>query len=345
MNQQESIHGLACPNCGGMVPVPEGQVIVLCPYCDLRSIVRGERGVERYQVPLDIDEKQAIDVMKKFLSSSRAITGRAAKQAKLTESFIAFLPFWVFWAHVLGWVFGKEIVGSGEDVHYEPREVKIAEDMDWNAAACDVGEFGVDSVPLADQLIEPFDADFLHDNGMVFEPLGSLSDAKASAEAEFDARVEQMAGLDKVEQVFVRQVRRRTGLVYYPLWVLRYLYRGRAYQVVVDGYTGKLLYGNAPGNTYYRAAILVGGMALGAFMLVDVTALLLYLAFQVEGAYSISFFAGGLAVFGIGIGLMRSVYRKFRYGEEYEYREHRKRWRHYKLRKVGDFFRASESAK
>ena len=53
------------------------------------------------------------------------------------------------------------------------------------------------------------------------------------------------------------------ALVYYPLWVARYHYRHRSYQVVVDGYNGRVLYGKAPGNTLYRALMLVAGTAPG----------------------------------------------------------------------------------
>jgi hypothetical protein len=38
-----------------MVPVPEGQIIVACPYCEMRSFVRGERGLQRYQVPKRVE--------------------------------------------------------------------------------------------------------------------------------------------------------------------------------------------------------------------------------------------------------------------------------------------------
>ena len=55
----EATHGLNCPNCGGVVPIPGGQVIVACPYCDMRSFVKGERGIQRYQVPHRVDRKQA----------------------------------------------------------------------------------------------------------------------------------------------------------------------------------------------------------------------------------------------------------------------------------------------
>lgn len=326
MTEREGVKGLTCPNCGGMVPIPEGEVIVRCPYCDLRSMVKGDRGLLRYQVPLQVDRGQAESAYRRFLRSSRAIAGQTARSAQMTEAFVAYMPFWAAWSRVLGWVFGEKRVGSGDDRRYEPREVRVVEDMTWNAAACDVGEFGVEAIPRIDPRLEPFNADALHATGMVFEPVSLLADAQRDAESEFARQVENKARLDRLSQVFVKFIRQRMGLVYYPLWVLRYLYRGRAYQVVVDGFGGEILYGKAPGSTIYRAAVLVGGMAVGALIAIDVSSLVFYLAAGSSDDDSGLFFAG-LALIGIGIGIMIKAYRKFRFGEVYEFRRHVKQAR------------------
>lgn len=317
MSEKDPLHGLACPRCGGMVTIPEGQLIVICPYCDLRSMVRGERGLQRYQVPLRIDRDQALAAQRQFLKSSRAIAMSAAKEAQPGEDFIVYLPYWMSWSRVFGWVFGKKRIRSGDKTTYRPKEVKVAEDMHWNGAACDVGEFGVADVPYTDQELDLFNPVQLHEQGMVFEPVGSLSEARTSAEQIFERRVEKISGLDQIAQIFQRSVRQRFGLVYYPLWVIRYLFHGRAFQVVVDGYSGKVLYGKAPGNALYRAAVLVGGMALGAFLAVDVSSLAVYWGTDSDGE---GLFLFGLAMFVVGIGLMIKVYNAFRYGEHYEYR-------------------------
>jgi DNA-directed RNA polymerase subunit RPC12/RpoP len=321
MNAPEAAHGLACPQCGGVVPVPEGQVIVACPYCDLRSLVKGERGLQRYQVPQKVAREGALEAMQRFLSGKKAIASNAARQATLEEAFIAYLPFWVNWARALGWVFGQKRVGSGDNTRYEPREVRTAQDLSWNGAACDVGEFGVTVISLQGRALEPFDPQRLHEAGLVFEPVGSLSEARTAAGNDFQERLRRAAGLDRVSQVFTRMVRARMGLVYYPLWVLRYLYRGRAFQVVVDGYSGDVLYGKAPGSTLYRAAVLVGGMALGALLAVDGSALAFYLGSQADGDSASALFVGGIVALVAGFGLMAGAYRAFRFGEQYEYRQ------------------------
>jgi DNA-directed RNA polymerase subunit RPC12/RpoP len=319
MSEKESTHGLACPNCGGMVSIPEGQLIVRCPYCEMRSLVKGERGLTRYQVPLSIKREKALPALKRFLSQHRAIASDAIRTVTLQEAFPVFLPFWTSWAHVLGWVFGQKRVGSGDDARYEPREVQVDQDATWNGAACDVGEFGVQAVTVEGRPLEVFEPETLHNQGLVFEPVGSASQARATAEETFNNLVSRAARLDRVAQAFVRFVRTRFGLVYYPLWVLRYLYRGRTYQVTLDGYSGEVLYGKAPGNTLYRAAMLVGGMALGAFLAVDGSALVFYMMANSDGD------SGGLFVFALGLlvagfGVMGVAYRKFRRGEEFEFR-------------------------
>lgn len=316
MNSPAALHGMNCPRCGGVMPIPEGQLIICCPYCDLRSYIKGERGLLRFQCARRVERQQAVSSMQKFLGSSLAIARDASAKAQVSEVFLAYMPFWAVWGRAMAWIFGQERVGSGDNKRYEPREVRVIEDVSWNGAACDTGELGVSQVPLHLHDLDPFDPEALHALGLVFEPVGSFAQASREAEADFDRHVRKKAKLDNVSQAFIRFFRKRHGLVYYPLWVLRYLYRGRAFQVVVDGVSGKVLYGKAPGNTFYRAAALVLGMALGAFVAIDGTTLALYLSSDDSD--------GILALLALtfigGLGLMWWAYRSFRYGEEYEYR-------------------------
>jgi hypothetical protein len=281
--------------------------------------VRGDVGVRRYQAPIRAGRDQALRALGQFFGNW-AIALDIRSQARVSEVFMAHLPFWTLWGRALGWAFGEKSVGSGKSRHYEPREVKIAQEMVWTGAACDVGEFGVNQVQLTNQPLDPFNSDVLHASGMVFEPVGSTSDARQAAERDFQKKVSAAANLDRISQLFVRFVNQRFGLVYYPLWVIRYLYRGRAFQVVVDGFSGKVLYGKAPGNSLYRAAMLVGGMAVGAFLAVDVPTFLL----MAVGSSHSSKGDGGLVMFAlgalaVGFGLIGFAYRAFRYGETYEY--------------------------
>jgi hypothetical protein len=66
-------------------------------------------------------------------------------------------------------------------------------------------------------------------------------------------------------------------------------------------------------------------MALGAVLAVDGAAAAFRIAIEMEGDGAGAFFFGGLAMIGLGAGLMLTGYRKFRYGEQYEFRGHQQR--------------------
>jgi hypothetical protein len=330
MSDNDALLGLGCPRCGGMVPVPEGQVIVICPFCDLRSVVQGERGMRRYQVPCRVDQDAAVKAFKKFLSSKIAIARDCARVAQMDEVLMVHLPFWTVWGRGLGWAFGEKQTGSGDDKKYEPREVKVVEELGWNGAACDVGEFGVDRISLDSRPLEPFNLEHLQYSGMVFEPVGAAAEALATARSQFEDEMKKKTRLDRISQTFIRIVRQRMGLVYYPLWVMRYLYRGRSFQVVVDGYSGEVLYGKAPGNIFYRAGVLVAGMAAGAFVTVDLS----YWLSESEDSDGL----GILAVFLFGLVLMYNSYRQYRYGEHYEYHKFRSPWQDFFKMPFGNRF-------
>ena len=310
------ITGLTCPNCAGTLSVAEGQRIVKCPYCSARSLVRGERGVRRYQVQRRVDRDAAAGAVRGFWSGmNRALD--LGRSAQIGELFLVYLPYWRVQALMAGWVFGKKKVKRGDSTRWEPREVQIMDPVGWTGAAGDVAEFGVTTLPLDNIQFAAYDPEALHSEGLVFEPTGSQTEVTERASQTWHAQAKRQANLDDVTQSALQFFRHALALVYYPLWVARYHYRQRSYQVVVDGYTGRVLYGKAPGNALYRAAMLVAGTAAGACLCVNGTALAIYLAGQASDGDAlwllvVPVLAGG--------ALITAGYRLFRWGEEIEHR-------------------------
>ncbi len=235
----------------------------------------------------------------------------------MSELFLVHLPFWAVWARGVAWAFGQVQVGSGENRRYEPREKRAVSELSWNAPACEVGEFGVQRIALEGRPLEPFNAAGLHGSGMVFEPLGSASAALETARSQFEQELKRDTQLDRTEQQFMRLAHTQLGMVYYPLWVLRYLYHGRSFQAVIDGFNGEVLYARAPGSVGYRAAALIGGMAAGAALAVDVPGLVL-LSSSGNNENDVPWVIALIAVVA-GVGLMTAGYRTFRHSEHHEY--------------------------
>jgi DNA-directed RNA polymerase subunit RPC12/RpoP len=313
MATRDRSEGLTCPNCGGIVPVAEGARTVQCPFCGMRSLVHGDSGVQRWQVTANIARDRAQEAVHGFLGGfNRAIGLR--RQARIRELFLVYLPYWRVHALVLGWLLGR--VKSGDD-ETKPVEVKVSQEMDWNDAATDVSEFGVHRVPLEGQGLLPYNEDHLHLQGMVFEPAESPTAAEEEARSYFTYRAQSTKSLTQKYFEKFHILRPRLSLVYYPLWVGRYEFRQRNYQVVVDGVSGKVLYGKAPGNIFFRAAMLVGGMALGNLLLVNGTILALLLLSDSSDDDSAMLLCLPAV---IGLAIILAGYRAFRYGEEVEQR-------------------------
>ncbi len=313
--------GLTCPACAHTVPVPEGARLVTCPSCQQRLFVQGDRGVRRWQLQRVVSRDQAQQTVTSFFNGMNK-AGDLKRNAEIKELFLAYLPFWRVMAQVAGWRLGR--VRKDKD-STKPVEVEILEEMHWNDAAVDVSEFGVNRVPLSGKNFEPFDQDRLSAEGMIFEAAESATEAAAEAAAYFQQVARSKKSLSTTYLEKFHMLRQKLSLVYYPLWVARYQYRNRSYQVVVDGVHNKILYGKAPGNVLYRAGALVVGMAVGNLLLVHGTAF----AFQVmalAGDSDNDAWALLLVPPILGILAIAQGYRSFRYGEEVEHldREARK---------------------
>lgn len=324
MNTQiDKTQGLVCPECAGLVPVPEGAHIVECPYCHLYSLVQGERGIRRWQVNNAVTREQALETAKGHFNGINK--ARDLKRvAQIDDVFLVYLPYWHLKATVAGWRFG---VIKKKDEKDEPVEAEVFEAMDWNDAALDVSEYGVHRVTIGKDQLAPFDSDLLHAQAMVFEPAESRTDAMKEAENHFLYRAREKKYISTTYFEKFHHLQPEFSIVYYPLWVIRYDYHGRHYPVIVDGVRDEILYGKAPGNVLYRAMRLVGGMMIGNFVLVNGTALMALFADGDDDGLAIL-----LLPLIIGIGLIISGYRAFRYGEEVEHVEKGSR----KARLAGD---------
>ena len=239
-------------------------ILIADDEASIRDLARLYLEKEGFRVPvsythLDVYKRQG---MRKARDLSRA--------AKIEEILLVYLPFWRVEATVAGWLFGRLRKDKDET---KPDEHYVFESMHWNDAAVDVTEFGVHRIVVSRQDLLPFDSQALHAEAMVFEPSESRTAAQDEARAHFLYRSRTAAGQTTTSYENIQLMRPEFALVYFPVWLARYSYRNRVYQVVVDGVSGKVMYGKAPGSILYRAAALVTGLAVGNLVLVNGTIL------------------------------------------------------------------------
>lgn len=74
------------------------------------------------------------------------------------------------------------------------------------------------------------------------------------------------AGVPHITYQNMHAILRKQTLVFYPVWVARYTYKERGYFATVDGVTGKVLSGRAPGDPLKQAIIGTIGSGAGGVL-------------------------------------------------------------------------------
>jgi len=301
---EQVLRGVSCPACGGSLDVQEGTLIFSCKFCKAQLLVRGERGVSRYYVALEHQRQDVIaKVAKWFQSYDKAADLRTA--ARFADVFPVFVPFWNIRGQMRGWMLGENKKTRDKETYWEPVEREIRENHELTHPACDIGEFGVKWVDLKGDTILPFDLESVQKQGMTFGVLSSRDEALQSASETFQDWSESAQKIDRVSFSKIHLVNQDCRLVYYPLWIIRYEYRNRTYQVAIDGQSGDLLYGRAPGNNLYRVYTFLGSIMAANFLL---TTIFRSVDLDHPGTY--------LVLFLIAFSVMYWGYKKFRYGGE-----------------------------
>lgn len=314
--KEKIIKGITCPSCNGELDIKEGQHSFNCKYCGTLLVVKGETGTLKYYVPRKLKREDAIAKAFKWLGTGMSKAKGLKLMSKVEDAFLVFIPYWRVKADVVGWIFGQEKRTSTSNgrttTYYVDVERKIQNSFDRTYSACDVAELGVKKINLTGDTILPVDFETLQNEGMMFNIIASEKEAFDYAKNNFAAEARNAVNLYNVSFEHYDLVRENIGIVYYPLWVIRYSYENRTYQVVVDGEDGSICYGKAPGNNLYRAIMGILGTGVGMFL---TTFFGLFLLLEVDEKFP---FIAFVISFVIGCVLIGWGYKKFRYGGELE---------------------------
>ena len=311
-SQPKLLTGLSCASCAGTIDVQEGLTNVVCRYCGTPVAVAGDRGVVRLMVLDRVDRSAAGLALRRWFAKGIRKAPALRREARLEEAFLAFFPFVRARFDVVGWVLGfkehRRKRGNRWVTEREPVEVQVERSADRTMASGDMAEFGVRRINLAGDEVAPLDDEQLRARGMVFRPQRTPGEVGEELTKAALQQIEGGGGVDHVTFSWLAVIRRRIAIVYYPLWVIRYSFRGQTYQALVDAEDGSLAYGKAPGNHLFRALSLVGACAGACFV---GTSLLQHLDVLLRSDDSL------MALGAVGIVLAGFVawgYRQFRRG-------------------------------
>ncbi|HZI64362.1 MAG TPA: hypothetical protein VFE44_06250 [Thermoanaerobaculia bacterium] len=303
------VTGLSCPSCAGALDARPGVRNLRCPFCGKTLLALGELGAERLVVEPRVDAERARERVRGWLGAGMRKDPALRREASLAEAFLCFLPFFRVQAEAIGIALGveKRTRGSGKNrrTEYVDVERRIERRLDRTFPAVNVAEWGVARVDLAGDRLVPHEAEALQRQGMVAPPTASEQEILLDALAAFREEADPARGLHETRFRHLATLRERLSVVHYPLWVVRYHFRGRSYQALVDAEDGQLAYGKAPGNDRYRAAIATLSLALAGLA----GSTILRLGFRGDDGFGALAFAAFVTV-----ALVAWGWRVFRHG-------------------------------
>lgn len=328
--------GLSCPSCGGALQLDEGEQVLNCRYCDSTLFIEGDRGVQTVSFKNKVQEGDVMRIAEGWWR--KGLKARDLKKVgRVTEVYPIYLPFWSATTKAAGWVFGyeerqrRDSQGrvTTERVH---REAMVLKDYRFSEIACDPGDLGIRSLRnfTGERALEDF--------AMIptYERTSSADDARSKAESEARSSARREAGIPHVTFERIITIPRQLSVIYYPVWVVRYSYRDRMYVLTVDGVTGQVLSGRAPGDPLFQSLAITAGSAV-AGIIGGAGLLAAFLGGMGEdGGY---FAIGGLVA---GLAILFFTYRFFRLGSEREEGEFSRKRGSAGALDIGEAFRAMQ---
>ncbi len=265
-----------CPQCSARVEVPEGQRTTTCPFCDTPYVAEGEEAPDRqppeFVLPFSVPEPEVRRRLEAFLAAGGWFTpGDLRRAARVHEVRGVYLPCWASstlsrstWSARIGewwWETRTETVTTWENGRPVTRtRTHRVRHTEWVPLE---GEFGQDHVqhlvsgsrglpqaildalgpfPLAEML--RYQPHYL--SGWAAEEYAvPREEAAAASTAVFEARELEAIGafLPGDEHADLRVQTSFSGtttdLVYLPVWLSAFRYRGRLWRYALNGATGR----------------------------------------------------------------------------------------------------------
>lgn len=273
---------VTCPRCAGVLESRPGEPVLECRHCRTPYLLtESGEGFERRYFPLKTDRLRAVGAATLWLRDCVDAPDDISAAA-FVEARLLYLPVWEARAYLVGWEFGRKYrtrrevrrVGEAEVVDLElvdeTVEAGFFDERRLYREACELEALGIGRPHITGRdFSHPFVPGGLPEGAAVLEAQGDREQLQRDARSSF---LQPPTGtLQRDSRYFL--MRESLALLYYPLWHLRYRYRDRLYDVMVDGRSSAIHAARAPADNSRRLARLIGSYAALALLLALAAAL------------------------------------------------------------------------
>lgn len=276
-----TLRSISCPRCAGPLQGRDGDRVIACAHCGTRFLTGLVDGYQRRYFPAKVERLQAVGAAAHWLWEHPDAPSDIRDSA-FVEARLLYVPIWEARAHVVGWEFGKKLRNRSEVVRVGNEDIlqnKLVEEAveegffgerRFYQEAADLDVLGMGRPHITGrEFTLPYLVGELERGAAVLESDGELATVRERAHESFLRPPTGTVARDT--RLFL--LKESAALLYYPLWTLRYRYRARLYEMVVDGRNGRVHAARAPADNRRRIALLLVSYAFLAAMLAVVASI------------------------------------------------------------------------
>jgi hypothetical protein len=241
---------IRCSHCGAPVEFEPGEIIATCKYCGFTTVIEtGQTFTFEHSLMLNkFDQTSINEPIRNWMCTGFLKPGDLARKAKTVEKNLVYLPFWVVSVEA-------KSTYKGIFERISPAIVKegtLQKEYDWLVLAREAAGFATREydVPLEGKI--PFDFRKVEGFAKVLNSeIGrdaALELARTQIEAHHRFLLQQ--DVDRIIEIKTELTLKQMVYLHAPIWFIKYEYKGKAFQLIIDGATGDALKGDIPSSKF-----------------------------------------------------------------------------------------------
>ncbi len=262
---------IKCPHCDGRLNVPKQSSTIVCEYCGTTVNVKtGEILKENYLMKLQYDLDMATEKM--FTWGTKQLGApKGLDRSKILESKLVFWPFWVIEVEAKGSYTGvqkKPDFGSRTEVSRlnwntitETNSLDVEEDIFVPANPDTPKELHNYVIPTKRK--EFFNMDKILEVQGTTIPVQMDQQTAVTRATQAMSNILKDEAMKEVDHITKMDIQTRIPAVFLvsvPIWHIKYCYKIRNYDALVDGASGRIINMKFPRKMAFRGMTLLSGL-------------------------------------------------------------------------------------
>jgi hypothetical protein len=241
---------IRCSHCGAPVEFKPGEIVATCKYCGFTTVIEtGQAFTFEHSLILNrFDIKTIDEPIQAWMSGGFLKPGDLAKKSKLSSKELVYLPFWVVSVEA-------KSTYKGIFERISPAIVKegaISKEYDWLVLAREASEFPTHEydIPLEGKI--PFDFRKIEGFAKLLNSEIDRGDALEMAKQQIEDhhRFLLQQDVDRIVEITTEVTPKQIVYLHAPIWFIKYEYKDRVYQLIIEGTTGTALKGDIPSSRF-----------------------------------------------------------------------------------------------